>query len=366
MNCIGFVGVGRLGICMALCAERAGYNIICTDVNKDMLAAIDNHTLTSYEDGVNEMLRSSTNIRTTCDYHDIFESADVIFVVVPTPSLPNGEYDHSCVDDVVSNIVRLGIQSRRKHLIISCTTMPEYCDTVANRLACYNINVCYNPEFIAQGDIIQGFTNPDMVLIGESDKESGDVLEAIYRRVCKNDPHICRMSLTEAELTKISINCYLGLKIAYANMIGDVVRRCGGNEKVVLDAVGKDSRIGNKFLRYGYGYGGPCLPRDNTALTVFAALKNAPCRVANVIDEANDDHLEEMLTEYMQSPEEIIHFDYVTYKPNTVILDQSFPLRLALELATRGRKVHITESEVVIRSLKDKYGESMFSYTVRK
>ena len=114
------------------------------------------------------------------------------------------------------------------------------------RLDKYNYKVCYNPEFIAQGDIINGMIRPDMVLIGGS-PSAADKLEGIYKTLLKNNPKICKMSTTEAEITKIALNCFLTTKVSFSNLIGDIVVKAGGNPSVVLNAIGSDTRAGNKF-----------------------------------------------------------------------------------------------------------------------
>jgi UDPglucose 6-dehydrogenase len=112
---------------------------------------------------------------------------------------------------------------------------------------------------------------PDMVLIGQGSKEAGDVLEAIYARICDNTPVVKRMSVDSAEICKLAVNCFVTTKIAFANMIGDMADLTEGADKHdILGAVGADTRIGHKYLRPGFGYGGPCFPRDNRALGAYA------------------------------------------------------------------------------------------------
>lgn len=168
---------------------------------------------------------------------------------------------------VLSSINEL--QPSDKHIVIGCTVLPGYCRDVGSFLLedCINTTLSYNPEFIQQGDIIHGFLNPDIVLIGQGCEDVGNLLEAMYKSVCENSPMICRMSPSSAEVCKLSINCFVTTKISFANMIGDIADRTPGADKEdILHAVGSDSRIGQKCLKPGYGFGGPCFPRDNRAL----------------------------------------------------------------------------------------------------
>src|SRR5690606_20436380 len=120
-----------------------------------------------------------------------------------------------------------------------------------------------------------GIFQADMVLIGEETEEVGNILENIYN-ILSPSAKICRMSPTSAEITKLAINCFITTKIAFANMIGDIASKTNENSKTItnsediLNAIGSDSRIGQKCLKYGYGFGGPCFPRDNRALGKYA------------------------------------------------------------------------------------------------
>jgi nucleotide sugar dehydrogenase len=291
-------------------------------------------------------------------------SADVIFVVVQTPSLSNGAYDHSYIDDVVSKLVNIGKQNQMKHLVISCTTMPGYCDKVHNTLQNYNYEVSYNPEFIAQGTIIRNMFEPDMVLIGEASKEAGDIIENIYSTLCKTNHKVCKMTRTEAEITKIALNSFITTKIAFANMIGDLVDSVNGNPDIVLNAIGSDSRVGNKCLKYGYGFGGPCFPRDNRALGVYGDYKAVKMDIPFATDSANYNHLIYQLKKELKENKALYTFEYITYKPESIIIEESQKLKLAHELVKSGAKVLIKERPIVIDMIREKYGELFFYETI--
>lgn len=358
---IGVIGVGRLGLCMALCFEKVGYNVICFDKDDSILDAIRAKTISSFEPHVTDMLSKSNNLYVaTCVKH-VLQESDIVFIVVPTPSLPDNSYDHSCVDDVISQLENVGSQQNHKTIVISCTVMPEYCQRVGERLRRLNMGLCYNPEFIAQGDIVRGFEIPDMVLIGAECSADADVVASVYKRMCPNNPAFCFMGLTEAEICKISLNCFITMKIAFANMIGDLVRRSGGNAQTVLDAISQDSRIGRKCMTWGFGYGGPCLPRDNLALQHYARTKNIDMLLSMAADSANDYHLNVMVDEITHEERGAIEFPYATYKPESVIIDSSFPLRVAEKLARLGEHVVICERAHVINMLEKKYGD-LFTY----
>jgi UDPglucose 6-dehydrogenase len=123
---------------------------------------------------------------------------------------------------------------------------------------CADCTLSYNPEFIAQGAIMQGLTKPDVVLIGEGSKGAGDILQQMYEGATTNLPRICRMSTASAEIMKLSVNCFVTTKKTFANMIGDIADATpGANKMEILAAVGGYSRVGSKCILPGYGFGGP-------------------------------------------------------------------------------------------------------------
>ena len=156
------------------------------------------------------------------------------------------------------------------------------------------------------------------------------------------------MNLLEAELTKISINCFITTKISYANLVGDFAKSLNCNPSVILDAIGTDTRIGKKYLDYGYGFGGPCLPRDNKALfNYFNNINNNSninFDICKITDRNNYNHLLFQFDELKKSKEPI----------------ESQKLKLALMLAENGNKVIIYERKEIIEKIKDKYKKLNF------
>ena len=367
MQNVSVVGIGRLGLCFALTLEKAGYHVVGCDIHQEYVDAINSKTIKSPEQDVEEFLKQANNFKATTNLKETIDHSDIIFVVVSTPSLGDGRYDHSQVDALVEGVKKLAPQQRQKHFVICCTTMPGYCDTVQERLRDYNYVVSYNPEFIAQGTILRDQLQPDMVLIGEGSQEAGDTLQKIYEVHTANNPKICRMSRTEAEICKISLNCFMTTKIAFANMIGDIVLRSGGNPDLVLSAIGSDTRVGNKYLGYGYGYGGPCFPRDNRALSIYAGDIGMASDISIATDDLNRKHLEFQISEFASSRPltEPVIFDSVTYKPGTTIIEESQQLAFAVGVAKAGYDVTIVEHPDTILQVRNLYGD-LFTYEEKK
>jgi UDPglucose 6-dehydrogenase len=356
METIGVLGVGRLGICTALVLEQVGYNVLCYDINSAIRNAINSRVLDSAEKGVSTMLAQAKTIQAVDSLKQALE-ADILFCVVATPSLSDGSYNHSYIESLTDEMILLLQKgSKRKLLNICCTTMPGYCDTLQEKFNRnqLSVDVCYNPEFIAQGNILYGFTHPDIVLIGEASKESGDTLESIYKKFLQTTPTVCRMTRKEAELTKIAINCFVTTKISFANTIGDLCVQQGMNADRVLSAIGGDSRIGKKYLGWGHGYGGPCFPRDNRALCLYSKQQGIPNRVGEATDQTNSSHLDFLvatLKALKQEQGKDFLFRDLAYKPGTIILEESQSLALAQRLDLEGFPIYVQESPEIKKEL---------------
>ncbi len=362
---IGVIGAGRLGICFAILADRAGYKVIVSDVRKDYIKNLQEKKISTNEPLVPELLEQSS-IEATTSNTDLIKESDIIYTFVATPSLKDGSYDVSAVDDVVSDISQTGWDTTGpngsgmtgKIFVVGCTTNPGDCERYQRRLNDDGVKVYYNPEFIAQGAIIRGLLRADMVLVGgEYDKDIAD----IYYRIQgpEMEPKMNFMSLTAAELTKIALNCYLTMKISYANQVGEVLTKFGLEDEIgkVLNAIGEDSRVGSKYLGYGFGYGGPCLPRDNRAFAHAAERVGLKNNIGLTIDAFNDEHsdfLADTLCEKHKNKKVPFYFpNGITYKKGTDIIEESQQYKLFKELLTRGYKVIVMELPEVVERLYD-------------
>ena len=205
-----------------------------------------------------------------------------------------------------------------------------------------DFGLCYSPEFIALGSVIRDFLNPDFCLIGESDRRSGDILEALYKRTWENNPAVARMNFVNAEIAKLAVNTYVTTKISFANMLARVCEKLpGANVDTVTAALGLDSRIGPKYLKGAVSYGGPCFPRDNLAFAALARQIGAPADIAQVTDRFNRSQLVWLadVVERQIPDGGTVGILGLTYKPNTDVVDEAPGLLLANELASRGVRV---------------------------
>ncbi len=364
-NNISVIGVGKLGLCFALTLEKFGYNILGVDISDEYVYKLNSKILKTSEPNVENYLIESRNFDVTTDINQALDHSDSIFIFVATPSLDNGRYDHSSINNVVTQLIDYGKLKKSKHLIIGCTTMPGYSNEVNEKLNPYGYTVSYNPEFIAQGSVMRDLVNPDILLIGEGSKTAGDLIEKIYRKIVDNSPSVHRMTRIEAEITKIALNCYLTTKISFANMVGDIAKTSGCNPDVILSAIGSDKRIGEKNLKYGFGFGGPCFPRDNRALALFAKDVGLEAEISKASDIANNLHLNFQFNEYKlkYSLSEPIVFSNMAYKPGTTIIEESQKLKLAVMLMEASYSVTIKDYYDIIFQVRKLYGDN-FNYEV--
>lgn len=346
---IGVIGVGKLGLSFALLCASRGYNVYGSDTNREYVDRLFDRTYTTTEPGVNQLLRECGTFYPSYDNRHVVNSADIIFLFVPTPSKENGEYDHQYIEQAIEDIQDMDLAG--KILVIGCTTMPGYTQSLIDRLEeTKGITIVYNPEFIAQGDIINGLKKADMVLVGCHDAHTAYVvLGRVYANIMDIPLNMKVMSPTAAEITKISVNCYLAMKISYANTIGQLAIRSGLTDEVstILQAIGDDSRIGRKYLQYGFGYGGPCIPRDGKALSHYIHSRGMKSLIPEAVDNVNDYHSEFLCAYYTgQNMDRKVPFifPHLSYKKGTDMIVESQQIRLADMLVADGYTVYTTDT----------------------
>jgi UDPglucose 6-dehydrogenase len=309
------------------------------------LAPVDEPLLAETIQAGRGRLRASTNPQ------DLL-GTDASFFIPPTPSLPEGSFSNEFLLRAMQSCAQVvGRAGKKGHLFVcSSTTTPGACDAVLVPMIeketagqCgRDFGFCYNPEFIALGNVINGLLEPDLVLIGESDPASGAALEALYRQYNRNQPQISRMSLVSAELAKISLNSYITMKISFTNQLRMIAERFPKADiHAVLDAIGSDSRIGRKYLRAGLSYGGPCFPRDNRLVAFTARQVGVSAPLAEASDRVNEDTKHSLVEKVKANlgPHDTVAVLGVTYKPDTYITEEAAGLFVAQQLKRQGYRV---------------------------
>ena len=272
---IGVIGLGKLGCSMFAAFAAAGNNVFGFDINENVRNDLRRKIAPVAEtDLQNEINLGFENFKILDSTSQVIESSNVIYVIVPTPSLKDGTFDTKYLENVILNINDVKSSCENKLIVITSTVLPG--DTrlkLISKIRIKNdnfskINFCYSPEFIALGSVLNDLKNPDFLLVGEDSPRSADFhIDAMMTIIKNKKIPIRRMTIESAEMAKISINSYITSKISFANAIGitaENIENC--SSKDVLSAIGSDSRIGKKYLNKGLGFGGPCFPRDNRAI----------------------------------------------------------------------------------------------------
>ena len=352
IQAISVCGLGKLGACMAATFAARGFDVVGVDIDPEKVRRIEAGLPPVDEPRLAEtIIEGRSRLRATGDAREAVATDATIFIP-PTPSLPDGsfstEYLLKAMQPVAKAVKDAG---KTGHLFVcSSTTTPGAMDSVIIPMlerelggrSGRDFGVCYNPEFIALGNVIKGLLEPDMVLIGEGDPDSGAALEQLYRQYNRNTPRIARMSIISAELTKLSVNSFITMKISFTNQLRMIAERFPGADiHTILDAIGSDSRIGKQYLRAGLSYGGPCFPRDNRLLAHTAQRLGVEAPLAEASDhvnqQANRDFLERVRG--MAKQGDVIAVLGVAYKPDTYITEEAAGLFLAQELKRSGYRV---------------------------
>jgi UDPglucose 6-dehydrogenase len=349
---VSVFGLGKLGACIAATLAQRGFEVLGVDIDPEKVRRV-NEGLPPVEEPLlaQTIQDGKRRLRATTNAAEAVHT-DVSFFIPPSPSLPDGSFSNEFLLKAMQPAARAICNAGKKgHLFVcSSTTTPGAMNSVLIPMLeketgwkCgVDFGVCYNPEFIALGNVVNGLLEPDMVLIGESDPASGAALEELYKKYNRNKPRIARMSIVSAELTKISVNSYITMKISFTNQLRMIADRMPGADiHGILEAIGSDSRIGSKYLRAGVSYGGPCFPRDNRLLA-FAARQvglNAPLAEAsdNVNERAKIDLLEKVKS--LAKKGDTIAVLGLSYKPDTYITEESAGLFLAQKLQREGYNV---------------------------
>ena len=358
MSKISVIGVGRIGLGIALNFESQGHEVIGYDIDDKYVQLLNKKCILSSEPKIVKMLKQSKNFIASTDILKAID-CDYIFIMVRTESKENGEYNHEQVETVFKNLIKNKVNN--KTVVLCSNVSPGFCNSWTKKLKSSGYLLSFNPEWVAQGTIIKNLQNPDVVVIGEYNKTEGKKIENLLNVNCE----VHRMDPTSAELTKVGLNCFLTTKISYANSLGDLALKMGANPNKILNAIGKDSRIGNKYFSYGHSYGGPCFPRDNRALIYTSEKYGEKALLQKASDEINKNHLEFMVEEFCKNNGrgKVVYITDVTYKPGVEYIEESRQLDFAKMLVDRGYDVYIKERKSVIDKVKQKYG-TRFCYEI--
>jgi UDPglucose 6-dehydrogenase len=349
---ISVIGLGKLGGTMAACFASKGFNVVGSDINRDAVDSLNQGKAPSQEIGLDALVQANQErLSGTMSVVEAISKTQITFVIVPTPSDERGAFTLDYAKKAFAELGRaLAVKDGYHVIVMTSTVLPgstrhgllPILESESGKKCGPDFGLCYNPEFIALGSVIKDFLNPDFYLLGQFDERSGDFLELVHNKVSENGAPTQRMNLENAELAKIAVNSFVTMKISYANTLADLCEKIpGGDIDIVSDALGMDSRIGRKYLTGGFGFGGPCFPRDNVALAFLGSSLGSDCSLLKTNDDYNR-YLSSRQAEKMRGfiPEgSSIAVLGLSYKPNTHVIEESPGIYLCEELSKRGYRV---------------------------
>jgi UDPglucose 6-dehydrogenase len=275
---VGWVGAGKLGLPCALAVNAAGHKVTVTDVNPEVAGYLTNRKVPYLERRVPELLEThSVEWRDTTS--EVVAESDVVFVAVQTPHAPHRDGTHPLDGDKADFEYGYLIQAVREvcaaatkptTVVVVSTVLPGTFNRHLRHLSTANTTLVYNPFFIAMGATVDDFLTPEFVLLGVDESHHTLLLRNLYESL--HDRPIRHMSIESAELTKVAYNTFIGLKVAFANLLGEVCDKTGADVDDVTDALcaATDRVISPRYMRAGMGDGGGCHPRDNLAMSWLA------------------------------------------------------------------------------------------------
>ena len=294
---IAIVGTGYVGLVSGACFAEMGAHVTCIDVNEDKIKKLSNGEIPIYEPGLDEIvLRNQREKRLvfTTNLRDCLDNVEIVFSAVGTPPDEDGSADLKYVLEVARTIGRY----MNKYLIlVTKSTVPvgtaqKVKATIQEELDKRNVNIEFdvasNPEFLKEGAAINDFMSPDRVIIGVESEKAKALMTKLYRPLMLNNFRVIFTDIPSAEMIKYAANSMLATRISFMNDIANLCELVGADVNMVRKGIGADSRIGNKFLYPGCGYGGSCFPKDVKALIKTAEKKGYEMQVLKAVEQVNE------------------------------------------------------------------------------
>ena len=347
---ICMIGAGYVGLVSAACFSEFGWNVICVDKDPARLADLEAGRSPIYEPGLDDLMQR--NIRAgrlsfTQDLGSAAKGADVVFLAVGTP-MRRGDgyadlsYVFAAVEELAPHLNGFTVITTKSTVPVS--TSREIEKRLKDLRPDIEVAVCSNPEFLREGSAIQDFTHPDRVLVGTDSAKAREVMEKLYKPLSLRGSPVMFVSRESAELAKYAANAFLALKISFINEVADLCEAVGADVQEVASAIGKDRRIGDKFLHPGPGYGGSCFPKDVSAIIRTARENKSPVSIIEQVERVNHERKIAMAGRIEAAAKgslrgKTIAILGVTFKPNTDDMRDAPSLVIVPMLQERGATV---------------------------
>lgn len=369
---IAIVGTGYVGLVSGTCFAEMGVNVTCIDVNEEKIQALLNGNIPIYEPGLDEMvLRNNKEGRLhfTTDITTCLNDVDIVFSAVGTPPDEDGSADLKYVLEVARTVGR----NMNKYLVlVTKSTVPvgtakkikqAIQDELDKRGVSIPFDVASNPEFLKEGAAIKDFMSPDRVVIGVESEKAKEMMTRLYRPMMLNNFRVIFTDIPSAEMIKYAANSMLATRISFMNDIANLCELVGADVNMVRKGIGADTRIGNKFLYPGCGYGGSCFPKDVKALIKTAEKNGYDMRVLKAVEEVNETQksiLFKKLLEYYQNDlkGKKVAIWGLAFKPETDDMREATALVMIQKLIEAGCKVKVYDP-IAINECKRRIGNTV-------
>lgn len=285
------IGTGYLGLTHAVCMADIGHDVMGLDVDTEKVARAARGEVPFFEPGLEPLLRKSLDsgrLRFTTSYAAAAEFGDVHFLCVGTPQTENGSADlsfaYSAADALTPHL-------RHPSLIVGKSTVPvgtarNLAARISGNAPSGGVELAWNPEFLREGFAVEDSLSPDRLIFGVSSQRAAGILRDVYAKMLVRGTPALVMDVETAELVKVSANAFLAIKISFINAMAEICEKAGADIVPLVDALGRDERIGRRFLAPGLGFGGGCLPKDIRAFRATAAELGVNS-VANLLGEVD-------------------------------------------------------------------------------
>jgi UDPglucose 6-dehydrogenase len=343
---VSVVGLGKLGLGLALCLADSGIETVGIDVSETVVNSINNGITPVIEPQYQELIEKLRHkFRASLSHAEAIEKTDITFILVATPSIGDGRFSNRYVKSALKSLAEaFGKSSKKNHLfVISSTVVPgstektfiPLIEQISGKKYKKDFDVCFDPDFVALGTVVKDFKNPDLVIIGESSSEAGARVAALHKQICENEPKISRMSIISGEVAKVSLNAYITMKISFANTVANLCERIEGTDvDAITNAIGADRRISPFYLRGGLAFGGTCFPRDTKAFMTISRQYDIDPILLSAVEDVNvrqNKHLATVVKKYLAEENKVSVLG-IAFKDKTPVTEASPAVNLIQEL----------------------------------
>lgn len=347
---ICMIGAGYVGLVSAVCFSEFGWTVSCIDKDEGRLDELRAGRSPIYEPGLDALMTRNMDagrLSFSDNLGQAVADADVVFLAVGTP-MRRGDgyadltYVYDAVDEIAPHLNGFTVIVTKSTVPVGTSREIERRLHEANPKA--DFAVCSNPEFLREGSAIQDFTHPDRVLVGVDSDRAREAMVRVYQPLSLRSAPVVFVSRESAELAKYAANAFLAMKISFINEIADLCEHVGANVQEVANAIGKDRRIGDKFLHPGPGYGGSCFPKDVSAIIRTARECKSPLSLIEQVQTVNDERKLAMASRIERAAGGSLRGKRigvlgVTFKPNTDDMRDAPSLTIIPMLQERGAEI---------------------------